>query len=129
MDGLSEMTYAVTSVQRLAMMNPYGDAECVSVDLGKHVNVTQLAYEISALAGVSVMITQITAKGLGTKLYVFPVVDEEVITRAVKDHEIDDLYGMDAVQRKRHELMKKLSSGDELSSEEMRDALMAALSG
>lgn len=129
MDGLNEdMTFAVASPERLAMSNPFGDTACASVDLGKVVNVTQLADEIGARTGFPVMLAMITAERKPSKLYVRPVVEEDVIMAAVSAHEPDDLYGMDTLQRKRHELRQKLLSGDELSDREVREALRLTLS-
>ena len=129
MDGMNPMIFVTSSPERLARSNPFGDAEAVSVDLGKEVNVTQLADEIRALAGFPVMVASAKSDDpvLVSKLYVTPVVSEKLIVQAVKDHEPDDLYGMNAVQRERYELMRKLSSGDELSEEETRRALSLTL--
>ncbi len=127
MDGMSDMSFVVASPERIAMSNPFGEAECVSVDLRKDINVTQLADEIGRLTGFPVMVMEIPFEGLVSKLHVSPIVDEETIMRAIEDHEIDDLYGMDDRQRERGELMRKLSSEEEMSVEEIRRALMIAL--
>lgn len=130
MDGLNDdMTFTVASPERLAVSHPFGDRECISVDLGGAVNVTQLSDEIDARAGFPVMIAMVTVPGSSRKLYVCPVVPEDVIVQAVSDHVPDELYGLDTLQRKRYELIQKLSSHDELSNEEMREALMLVLSG
>ncbi len=129
MDGMNPMIFVTSSPERLAMTNPFGDAEAVSVDFGGEVNVTQLAAEIAELTGFPVMVALVKSDDPDpvSKLYVTPVVNEEVIVRAISDHEFDDLYGMDESQRERYELSRKLSSGDELTVEEMRRALMIAL--
>lgn len=124
MDGI---TFTVASPERLAMSNPFDDMACVSVDLGKEINVTQLADEIGARAGYPVMLAMIISETAQPRLYVRPVVDEETITQAINDHEIDDMYGLSDERRERNTLIRKLSSGEGLTTEEMLYALRLAL--
>lgn len=125
MDGMSDdMTYVVTKGEQFAMSNPFGDTQCAAMDVDKSINVTQLANEIGVLAGLPVMVSMISAPDHKPRIYVCPVVSEEVLTQAVNDHRADDHYGMDRLQRKRQELRTKLSSSDELSLVEMRDVLI-----
>ena len=126
---MNPMIFVTSSPERLAMTNPFGDAEAVSVDFSGEVNVTQLAAEIAELTGFPVMVALVKSDDPDpvSKLYVTPVVSEEVIMRAVRGHDADDLYGMNAVQRERYELMRKLSSDEKMTVEETRRALRLAL--
>lgn len=126
--------FVTASAQRLAATNPFGDRPCICVDLFAEVNVAQLAEEIGELAGFEVQLSAISpqpgtplSRSNPAKLYVHPQIGEAVITQAVNSHRIDPMYGFTQDQRDRAELVRKLHQGQDLSQDEMRQALRLAL--
>jgi hypothetical protein len=113
-------------------MSPFGDAPVVSVICDKHIEVGQLADEISAEAGKLVSLalvnTTIPDDDEHGTLFVTPPVEVSLVKRLMQAHRPDDMHGFSPAQRQRLELTTKLKSGEELSQEDMRAALALALS-
>lgn len=130
MDGVGGSEVVVMTARQLAVTSPFGEDEytVIDLDLDKEIGVTQFADELGRAAGFRVMVALITpCDEIVAKLYITPPVAEEVIVKTLRAHKIDDLYGLDESQRQRHELMIKLTSGEELNNEELREALRLAL--
>lgn len=118
----------------LAQVNPFGDRECVSVDVAKEVGLPQLADEIEAETGVQVQLTLSRSRTGGaptpthpSRLHVCPPVEEDVLRRVIAAHEADPDYGLTPEQRERAELLEKLRQGKSLSGKELNLALRFAL--
>ena len=119
----------------MAATNPFPEEQSVTLDLQREVNVTQLADEISALVGfeVSLALVNLTPEldvthGGTQRLCVMPAIKDHILLQALADHEPDELYGFSDDQRKRQELVVKLKKGEPMTEEEMRQALLLALS-
>lgn len=135
-DELAGAVFVVASPHKLADINPFGDLEALCTQVSKEINPTQLTDEISQETGVTVQICAVNPNPsfpVGpdnpSKLYVQPVVDVEQVDKIVKEHIPDSDYGLSPENRRRHELIKKLSDGQALSSGELMEALQLALRG
>lgn len=123
------------SPEMLAAANPFGQQDCVSVDVGREVNLSQLADEIEAKTGVQVQLTlsnpepgkHALDRSLPDRLHVLPPVPEDVLREAVAAHEIDPDYGFTDDQRERIALVNKLRGGEKLTQEEMTRAMLLML--
>ena len=129
-----EALFTTVRPEALALANPFGDAECVRVDLLRPVNVSQLADEITAEIGQGVQISMVNARP-GTPvsadnpagLFIRPVIDEDVLTEVITKHRPDDAYGLGIRHKERLDLVEKLESGEDLTKEELIRALKIAL--
>lgn len=122
--------------EMLAMANPFGQQDCVSMDLVREVNLSQLADEIGAAAGVQVQLTVANPepgkhhlnRTLPNRLHVLPPIPEQVLREVISAHEPDADYGLTEEQRERFALLEKLRQDKKLTSAEMAQALIVALS-
>jgi hypothetical protein len=132
--GVDEPMFFVIDPERIAKANPFGEAECVVVEIEREVNVSQFTDEIETKVGhkVQVSLTNVHPdQPIGmdnpARLYVTPVVPEKLIAEAISEHSADELYGMPAGQQERLRLAAKLEAGEELTIAEVNQALRLIL--
>lgn len=120
----------------LAMGNPFGREECVSIDLTREINPSQLADEICERTGrpsFQVLVANPEPgrhhlnRTLPDRLHVSPPVDEDVLRELIGAHEPDPDYGLTEEQREQRDLLGKLRDGKSLSPKELNRALMLVL--
>lgn len=133
-DVNDEPTFSEVPEAVLRAANPF-PADSTVVSVGRAVQPSQLADEIEAEVGYGVQLmaislqpgTEVTPEAPG-RLYVTPPVPEDALRRVIERHEIDELYGFSEEEREKYELLRKLHRGEDLTPEELRRALMHALS-
>lgn len=132
LDTGSEVMFSTVPAEALVMANPFGDAECVRVKVTRPVNVTQFAMELGyaldgsfqvVLNGVS---GEISEESPGY-LFITPPVSEHAVQATLEEHAPDADFGLGEAEKRRGELLVKLRAGEDLTPQELHQALLIAL--
>lgn len=116
------------------VLNPFAEDESTQVGGVRGLyHVAQFRDELAELAGLepdSVHVALVLAdpyaeaseSNEGT-LFVHPAVEERVVRKVLKAHKADEQYGMSDAQREWPGIKQKIQEGEDLSAEELRQAL------
>lgn len=123
---MDDVIFSGAHPRGLVSKNPFGEGCQIDVAAAQPINVTSLHRKLEELTGCTLQVASSPTTS-GCRIFVSPAVEEVILREAIKDHDYESESGHGQSSTARDDLLQKLQGDEELTQEDIRNALTLIL--